>query len=179
MAKFLQQLLDAKEPMFSNGIALLEKSTGNSSVDIRLIADITEKAHAVMRKLGLDLNDTTGRELYGALTATVALGTFEELLLDVDYVMFMLDGRIMSFNMIDVVENAHHKMPYECQTISHGQRSLRGELVSRYVEHARTDESTTIMIAKSIGLMPDSDACYNNVKYKHKPKGSVAMGDIK
>ena len=101
MSRFLQLLLDAQEPMFSKGLATLEKTTGHSGVDIRLIADVTEKAHQIMRKLNLDVRDTTGRELYGALIATVKLGTCGSLLSDVDYVLIMTDGRVISFNLID------------------------------------------------------------------------------
>ena len=169
MARFLQLLLEANEPMFSKGISSLEKTTGNSCVDVRLIADITEKAHQIMRKLGLDVRDTTGRELYSALVATVKLGTCESLLSDVDYVLIMADGKIISFNLIDVIENAHHKLSYDKQTVSHGQRSLRGEILSRYLDHPRTNEPTTIDIAISIGLLADNDEWYNDIKHKLKP----------
>jgi len=179
MARFLQQLLDAQEPMFSRGIAMLEKSTGHSSVDVRLIADITEKSHVIMRKLGLDTSDTTGRELYGALVASVRLGTFETLLEDDDYVMIKLDSKIISFNLIDVIENAHHKLPFAHQTIAHGQRSLRGELLSRYIDHARTDDVTTRQIAESIGLLPGDDAWYNFVKYHEKQTAKPVKEFIK
>ena len=170
MARFLQLLLDAKEPMFSRGLSTLEKSTGHSCVDIRLIADVTEKAHKIMRKLNLDVRDTTGQELYHALIATVKLGTCESLLADVDYVLIMADGKIISFNLIDVIENAHHKMPYDKQSVTHGQRSLRGELLGRYLAHPRTDKSTTIEIALSIGLLADNDEWYNGIKHKLKQK---------
>ncbi|NCQ54121.1 hypothetical protein COV88_00680 [Candidatus Saccharibacteria bacterium CG11_big_fil_rev_8_21_14_0_20_41_19] len=179
MARFLQQLLDAQEPMFSRGIAMLEKSTGHSSVDVRLIADITEQSHAIMRQLGLDTSDTTGRELYGALISAVHSGSIETLLEDADYVMMKLDGKIISFNMIDVIENAHHKLPYANQTITHGQRSLRGELLSRYIDHARTDEVTTRQIAESIGLLPGDDAWYNFVKYHEKQTAKPVKEFIK
>jgi hypothetical protein len=72
MAKFLQQLLDAEEPIFSQALKQLEKASGNSGADVRLIADITEKAHKNMRELGLDPADTTSDELYRALDAKVA-----------------------------------------------------------------------------------------------------------
>lgn len=179
MTRFLQQLLNAEEPMFSRGIALLEKSSGNSSIDVRLIADITEKSHQIMRKLGLDTRDTTGRELYSSLIATVGLGTCDELLADDDYALMLIDGKIVSFNLIDIIENAHHKIPYSHQTIQHGQRSLRGELLSRYIDHARTDMITTREIASSIGLLPESDAWYNNSKRKHKTTESEIKEHIK
>ena len=168
MAGYLQSLLGTKEPIFSQGIIKLEKTTGNGGVDTRLIADITEKAHSIMRQLGLDIRDTTGPELYHALISTVKCGMCEPLLSDADYVLFAASDKIISFNLIDVIENAHHELTYEQQICSHGQRSLRGELITRYIEHDRTDEGTTREIASSIGLMPESDAWYNDVKYDKK-----------
>ena len=155
MAQFLQSILGLREPMFSAGMARLEKSTGHSAVDVRLIADITTKAHRVMRFLRLDINDTTGRELYSALKVLVANGSADSLLADTDYILIILDDKVISFNLIDVIENAHHELSYERQIISHGQRSLRGELVGRYVNHARTHEPTTRQIAREIGLLQD------------------------
>jgi len=168
MARFLQLLLETPEPVFSRGLAQLEKATGQSGVDIRLIADITEKAHQIMRKLKLDVSDTTGRELYSALIASVKLGTCESLLADNDYVLIMADGKIISFNLIDVIENAHHRLSYDKQIVSHGQRSLRGELLGRYMDHPRTDEPTAVEIAVSIGLLADNDEWYNDIKHKLK-----------
>lgn len=170
MARFLQLILDAQEPMFSAGLAKLEKTTGHSGVDVRLIADIIEKAHTVMRSLGLDTRDTTGRELYFALMAAAKRDDIESLLAGNEYVLLMLDDKIISFNPIDVIENSHHGLPYEQQTISHGQRILRGELVKRYVDHVRTDDVTTRDIALSIGLLPESDAWYTITRHQPKPK---------
>ena len=72
MAKFLQRLLDAEEPIFSHALKQLEKASGNTGADVRLIANITEKAHESMRILGLDPADTTSKELYRSLDAKVA-----------------------------------------------------------------------------------------------------------
>ena len=178
MSRFLQLILNTQEPIFSAGLQKLEKSTGNSGVDTRLIADILEKAHVIMRHLGLDTSDTTGHELYEALNATVKKGNSESLLTDNDYVLLAFDGKTVSFNLIDVIENAHHGLPYGEQIFSHGQRSLRGEIVGRYVDHIRTDEVTTREIAALIGLLPESDEWYTDIKNKHKrnnnrPKESV------
>lgn len=67
MSKFLSTLLDAKEPLFSLSLQQLEKASGHKAVDNKLKAEILEKAHKAMRELGLDHEDTTGRELYQAL----------------------------------------------------------------------------------------------------------------
>ena len=63
MTHYLQKALQSDESLLRHGLKELEKSTGDSGVDTRLIADILEKAHSVMRGLGLDTSDTTGREL--------------------------------------------------------------------------------------------------------------------
>jgi hypothetical protein len=172
MANLLQKALKIDEPIFTMGMRSLEKSAGNSGVDTRLIADIHENAHKVMRTLGLDTTDTTGRELYHALAAAVKRSDIEKLLLDTDYVLYAIGGDIISFNLVDVIENAHHELGYESRIISHGQRSLRGEIIERYINHIRTNEATTLEIVKSIGLLPDSDAWYNNAKaYKKQSMG--------
>lgn len=158
MSVFLQSLLGAKEPMFTSGLIKLEKSTGNSGVDTRLIADITEKAHDIMRQLRLDVRDTTAKELYHALMESVRCGIAERMLADSDYVLIRLEDKLISFNMIDVIENVHHELPFSRQIVSHGQRSLRGELVSRYAKHSRTDNRTTHEIAKSAGLIDENEA---------------------
>lgn len=45
----------------------LEQVSGNTSVDVRLTAEIVGKVHMKVRALGLDPTDTTGPELYSAL----------------------------------------------------------------------------------------------------------------
>lgn len=72
MAKFLRDLLDAEEPIFSHSLVQLEKASGQTGADVRLIADITTKTHAAMRKFGLDPADTTGYEFYRSLLNRVA-----------------------------------------------------------------------------------------------------------
>lgn len=157
MSKILQKLLDVPEPMFSVGLAQLEKATGHSGIDARLIADIIERSHHIMRKLGLDINDTTGHELYLSLMSAVKRGEAETLLVDYDYVLFAVDDKVISFNLIDAIDNSHHQLPFEKQIASHGRRSLRGELAGRYIAHARTDEATTRGVASHIGLLSESD----------------------
>jgi len=71
MAKFLRDLLDAEEPVFSLALRQLELASGQPGADAKLIGDITEKAHAAMRQMGLSPADTTGKEFYQALLARV------------------------------------------------------------------------------------------------------------
>lgn len=69
MSKFLRDLLDAEEPLFSLSLRDLEKASGHQGVDVKLIADITRETHQATRELGLDHKNTTGKELYQALLA--------------------------------------------------------------------------------------------------------------
>lgn len=173
MPKYFQRVLNLSEPLFSHGLERLEKATGGSGIDVRLIADITLKAHAIMRKLKLDIKDTTAHELYYALNSLVKNGGGEEILEDTDYVLLVIDDLVISFNLIDVIENLHHELPLTRHMVGHGQRSLCGELVGRYLEHARTNEQTTIEIAKMAGLLPESVTCYTKLKHKHNESGKV------
>lgn len=72
MAKFLRDLLDAKEPLFSLSLRQLEKASGHRGTDTKLIGDIIEHAHQTTKRLQLDHQDTTGQELYQGLLAQVA-----------------------------------------------------------------------------------------------------------
>ncbi len=73
MSRVLSQLLQAEEPKFTMQLHQLEKAAGHSSVDVRLIAEITNTVKQKTRELGLDQNDTTDKELYHALQSLVAL----------------------------------------------------------------------------------------------------------
>jgi len=154
MTHYLQSVLDIDNQLLTTGLSKLEKSTGNSGIDTRLIADILQNAHKIMRKLNLDTADTTARELYHALISAIKTKDSELIFLDSDYVLYIVDEQIISFNLIDIIENYHHELPCEKQIVSHGRRSLRGEIIGRYIDHARTDESTTLEIAADIGLSP-------------------------
>jgi hypothetical protein len=178
---FLQSLIGIKDDdaLFKSGLSRLEKMTGNSGIDISLIADIIEKSHKVYRELSLDHTDMTAHELYFALNAAARINKAEWLLLDTDYVLAQIDGEIVSLNLIDVIENSHHELSFARRIISHGRRSLRGELVSRYVSHARTDNKSAKEVAKSIGLIQKNDACYTKNKHKNNTKhgGNKPQGE--
>lgn len=71
MAKVLRDLLDAEEPIFSLSLQQLERASGNHGTDARLIGELTEKMHHATAELGLDKQDTTDRELYGAMLSRI------------------------------------------------------------------------------------------------------------
>jgi len=182
MAKFLQRLLNMNEPFFSLGIRRLEQATGGKGIDTRLIADITHKSHDIIRKLGLDPADTTGKELYQVLISSVRKCQAEKLLLDADYVMMSFASEAVSFNLIDVIENSHHELSYAQRIVSHGQRSLRGEIVQRYINQGGIEESTAREVASEIGLLPETDKWYlestNTLAQDNKAPLILTIGDI-
>ena len=185
MGRFLQKILNAPEPLFTVGIHQLEKATGHSGVDTRLIADITHKAHDIIRELGLNPADTTAHELYQALNASLRRYKIEEYLLGADYVLLSIGNQTVSFNLVDVIENAHHQLPFDQRMMSHGQRSLRGEIVQRYMDHVRTNDVTARQIADAAGLLPESDQWHTTpsrdtavVETDSKTPYILAIGDI-
>jgi len=72
MAKLLRDLLEAEEPLFSLALRQLEQASGKRGTDARLIGEITQKMHEVMRSLALDPANTHGPELYQALLNKIA-----------------------------------------------------------------------------------------------------------
>ncbi len=71
MSKLLAELLGSPEPAFSLQLQELEKACGHPGADVRLTADVLQKAHQAVRSLGLDPADTTAKELYHALMLRV------------------------------------------------------------------------------------------------------------
>ncbi len=71
MAKFLKDLLDAEEPLFTTALRQLEYVSGRTGADTKLIGDITAMAHENMRAMGLNPAVSTGEEVYFALQARV------------------------------------------------------------------------------------------------------------
>lgn len=102
MSKFLSDLLDAEEPVFTQAVHQLEEVSGRSGADVKLIGDITAKAHENMRALGLNPAASTGEEVYYALLGRVEtdikrlvriIGADESRSEDVQYLVpFMIDA---------------------------------------------------------------------------------------
>jgi ribokinase len=136
VAKFLQDLLGAKDPLFSASLQKLERATGQTGVDAKLIGDITHHAHAVMRKLGLDPADTTKEELDNALNAHADSEVLYE---KTAYAGLILDGEAVSFNQADIRENAKHAVGHGKRSLDHLQCELSKEIIHRYTGIAGTD----------------------------------------
>jgi len=71
MTKLLRDLLAAQEPLFTQSLRELEYITGKKNIDSKLSADILAKISGVTRSLGLDVADTTDREMFHALNDRV------------------------------------------------------------------------------------------------------------
>ena len=176
---FLKDLLENDHPLFTGNINQLERATGNAGIDTRLVADITHKAHDVMRSLGLDPADTTGIELYNALKTSVHNDRAVLLLAEAEYILLNLGDGPISFNLQDVIENVHHELSYEERQTGHGKRHLRSELVRRYAEHDRTHNELVHKLAGEIGLeLPDDDAYPVALPDTSNRPTLLAIGDI-
>jgi len=177
---FLKDLLANNHPLFTANLQLLERATGGAGIDTRLIADITHKAHAAMRTLGLDPADTTTNELYQALNSAVQSGRAEPALTDTEFVLLNLGEGPVSFNLRDVVENAHHELHYAERMAAHAQRHLRAEIIRRYAENDRTHDELVHQLAKEMGLKPDSDDGHPDTNRPPAGKAPtiLAVGDI-
>lgn len=182
MTKFLADLLGNDHPLFVRTIAEFERASGNAGIDTRLIADITERAHSAMRDLGIDPADSSGEEVYHALNAAVASGRAEHALADSHFVLLGFDDGPVSFCLHDVVENAHHELPYNQRAIGHAQRHLRAEIIRRYAEHDRTSGDLIHELAEQAGLKPLHDEGHPELLPAHAGSGSspriLAIGDI-
>lgn len=151
MAK-LAQLMGHDHPMFIFNVAQLEKATGNAGIDTRLIADITEQSHRVMRQLGLAPKDTTSQELYNALIAQVKSGDDDGLLADTEYVIALVEDVAISMNFQDIKAIVDQDIKLGDHTNDQAERRLRAELVRRYAEHDRTDNLIVHDLAEEAGL---------------------------
>lgn len=71
MSKFLRDLLDAEEPIFTLALRDLERASGGSAADVKLIGDIATKTRTGIKELSLGF-DASGEEVYYALLARIA-----------------------------------------------------------------------------------------------------------
>ncbi len=71
MSRLLADLLGADQLEFSNMLARMETDSGSPNVDVRLVTEIATKVRAKLKELGLDPNDTNGRELYHGLQTLI------------------------------------------------------------------------------------------------------------
>jgi sugar/nucleoside kinase (ribokinase family) len=174
VATFLRDLLGAEEPLFGIALQNLERASGHSGLDARLIGDIFAEAHGVMRHIGLDPADTTGLELYNALKAHA---NDDQLFDQTAYVGLLMDDTVVSFNLVDIRENADKA--YGEHTTENMNCALQRELVDRYIQHERTDERVVAQFAEDAGLHRCDGEHINVDKEKTMDKPNIlSIGDI-
>ena len=71
MSNLLIELLGENNHLLKRSLAILEKASGDSSIDVKLVSDIAGRTRIKTKSLGLDPDDSTGKEVYHALVALV------------------------------------------------------------------------------------------------------------
>lgn len=180
MGHQLKQLLGNDHPLFVANLAALERAVGDDGIDARLLGDIIASGHHVLRSLGLDPANTTGLEAYRALNNLVGSDAARNQLRDSDYVLLFFDDDLVSFNLQDVIENAHHQLGFEDRIVGSAQRHLRREIIRRYAEHDRSDNELVHKLAEEIGVKLESDEGHHSVHgpLAQKSQSVLAIGDV-
>lgn len=184
MSRFLQILLENEEALFPSALKKLEQHAGGTGIDTRLIADVIEKTHTILKAMGLSLTDSAAREVYHALNSYVMHDQSMDILLDADFVLYEFKGEVVSFNLIDIIENAHHELPFEKRITSHGRRALRGEIIGRYLGNPLTIDQTVRELASDAKLLDEEDSPKTRpiAEYKSNLESKLpyvlAIGDI-
>ncbi|USN97017.1 MAG: carbohydrate kinase family protein [Candidatus Nomurabacteria bacterium] len=184
MTHTLKQLLGNDHPLFVANLVALEKAVGNDGVDAKLLGDIIERGHEVLRSVGLDPADTTGVEAYRALSNIAGNEASRGKLRDTDFVLLLFGDDLVSFNLHDIIENSHHQLKFENRVLGHAQRHLRAEIVRRYAEHDRSNNELVHELAHEIGLKPESDEGHHDIHKEVSKDMSqqvprvLAVGDI-
>ncbi len=148
MPHTFQQLLKRDDSLFATALGKLERIVNDEGIDTRLIADITHKAHEITRSLQLDPANSTGIEVYSALRGHIGSNDRTEGLLATDFILFSFGGEVVSFNHVDLLEDAREGRSYKDRSLDHGQRALLGEIVHRYTSHANTHDPTVRELLK-------------------------------
>lgn len=144
-------------------VSELRRMAGDDS-DVRLITEILARAHSIIRALGLDPADTTGREVYQALMAAAPRLNQTAWAKASDWVMMDFDGQIISFHPVDIVENYHHQLPYGQHCIESGKRGLGYEITRRFSAHPRTHTPTVERVVCEGGICYIASAVGEPVK---------------
>lgn len=157
MAHYLGQLLQVDTPLFAIGMQKLEQATGNTGIDTKLIGDIHEKAYAVMRKLGLDPQNTTNRELWTALHGEYPKNTLQ----GSEYAGLVTVDGVVSFNKNDVSRNKNRA--FGERTTEALQQALVKEITERYLATGRETMPHVEQLLKESGI--------TTMNLQHRQKG--------
>lgn len=178
----LGRLLGHKHPLFVYNLAQLERATGGAGVDTKLIADITERVHHVMRILGIDPADSHLVEVYHALRAALSRPDRDVVFAETEYGLVVVDGTAVSFNLQDILENQERYTSGDGLTCEHARRHLRAEIIRRYAEHDRTHDELVHALAAEAGLKLEGDTVQQpsqeGTDMDNQAPQMLAIGDI-
>lgn len=158
MPHVLQRLLQREDSHFPVALERLERTIGNHGIDLRLIADITHRTHDILRNLHLDPANTTALEAYNVLRSHVKNDNRMRELLTTDFVLFSFNGEIVSFNLLDIIDDIQSERSFKDRTLEHGQRALTGEIVHRYTTHPGAHDATVRSLLRDTKLLFDERA---------------------
>ncbi len=173
MAHLLQQLLKDDNPVFLSTLEKLEKTVGGESVDVRLIADITHKAHEVLRVMKLDPAGSTALEVYHSLRNYVSENVPSTALQHTGFVLFIFEDEVISFNEADLKADVMRKASFEERALSNAHEKLREEIVRRYTNHPLTHDETVQKLLREALLLPQEKP-----EEKMEKNTILAIGDI-
>lgn len=182
MPSMLQRVLQVRTPTFTLALRQLESAAGRSGVDTRLIADMLERAHRIMRSLRLNPADTTAWELHQAL---IAHCSDDDLLRGCQFVAIELDKQVISFNQQDLLASKNGS--FDDRSLSHMQNALKAEIVDRYVNHPATNDQFVKHLAIDAGIFDEvnpytkpvkSEKEGNEMDQNQKTPTILAVGDI-
>ena len=181
MAHKLQSLLANDHPLFLMNIARLERASGFSGIDVRLIAEIAQRSYSLAGRLGFRGNDILSQEFYHALNAAVNRGD-DSLFDESEYLLINLGDGPISLSLADIQENISKGLDYDHRSVAFAQRRLRAEIVKRYAEHERTNADMVRSVASEIDLIRDEDPIVSSEKEefnKDSKKPTIySIGDI-
>ena len=133
MARALMTLLGRpKDRLLEIAFADLEKATGQKALDARLIGDILQEAHSVIREMGLD-GDVTAKELYQALRVSENLMNPSLM-----HVGLVVHGEVVSFSPEDLASDYQESRRFEQRSLQALHTELASEIVRRYLEEGAT-----------------------------------------
>lgn len=173
MAKALNALIGAPEPMFSIALRELEAMTGRKGIDIAYLADILHRSHALMRAIGLNPADTTERELYHALIAHIDNEALFHNMADVG-VVFERE-RVISMNSDDV--RANKDRAFEDRRITAMREAVTIGLIEQYEIASGNSERVASTVAQA-GLQKEPpEKVAEEPTPKSKPTKIEVKGD--
>jgi len=176
MAHRLADLLEHNHPLFGYNLAQLERASGNSGIDTRLLAEIAEKSARIVREIGLDVRQANVQEIYYALRS-LDEERRHGLLADTPFILMLRDGKVISFNQRDIADDLARDAPFDDRQLENAKRELRNEILGRYMASDRTDNMIVKRLITDAGLDVNFDRKVEEDKVSDAIK-FLCVGDI-